>query len=158
MHGHTTRHPEKGYVELDLEWREAGKEEDHYLGRATVFLFNTRRHTWEEVQEAAKDLSLDVENTIGTLEHTYADSHTHGLVAVMQHFEICLEHQGKGYGTRFLEEILDSLDYMEICCVGVMPKYVTPKPNHDERIRKMFQKKGFAEVEREEREVMARTL
>ncbi|CAM3890382.1 hypothetical protein [Alkalicoccus chagannorensis] len=150
-----TKLPELGYSQCLTRLFESSGDQDVYCGEASIFLFppSMRRHVG--MVEAAAHVSDDVVEAVRAF-HLEKDMHHTGTVAVIGRVHVEEAVRGRGRGTWFVEDVVDSLTDLQVDAVTVLPDLGNTV--FRQKTEDMFAAAGFQTVDGRAPGVMKRVL
>lgn len=126
-------------------------DEEKTIGYSNLYIFNEYRvDSWNELIDNADSISGDVLEVIDVLSKAKDNEEIHGLIAVLDHIEIYKEYREKGYCSKFIDNIVEYLEYINANYIGLIPAriYDDKVVQNEDKVIDYYIKKGFKPISR----------
>lgn len=126
-------------------------DEEKTIGYSNLYIFNEYRvDSWNELIDNADSISGDVLEVIDVLSKAKDNEEIHGLIAVLDHIGIYKEYREKGYCSKFIDNIVEYLEYINANYIGLIPAriYDDKVVQNEDKVVDYYIKKGFKPISR----------
>lgn len=127
------------------------KDYSELIGYANIQLFNQYKvSSWNELIDNADSISGDIYEVMYVLSKSYDNEEIYGLIAVLDKIEIEKKFRGKGYCIRFVNKIIEHLEFLDTNYIALIPAKRTENGfvQNDKSVIDFYIKNGFKPLSR----------